>query len=270
MRFLTVMLAFVSATALSAQVRVDPDKSEWFAYDLVQPQGSHLGIKLSDIDADRASALKLGEPRGVEITEVSQGSPAEKAGIKAGDVILAYNGENILGAQQLGRLVRETPIGRRVRVQFWRDGKTQTTTAITEGLRARQFDMPGDMKDFTTHVRWPDMRTLVIPEIPTPLMLWNSTLLGVECEEVNAQLADYFGVKHGVLVRSVTKGSPAEKAGLKAGDVLVSIGDRSINNAHDLTGFFRTRQEQEKPISIALMREHREMTLNVTPRQNSE
>ena len=63
-------------------------------------------MSLAEIDADRAKTLKLDEPRGVEVARVEEGSPAEKAGIKPGDVLLSYNGENILGAQQLGRLVR--------------------------------------------------------------------------------------------------------------------------------------------------------------------
>ena len=89
--------------------------------------GSHLGVHLRDIDADRAKVINLGESRGVEVVGVEDGSPAEQAGIKTGDVLLAYNGENILGAQQLGRLVSETPRGRKIKIEYWREGKVSTS-----------------------------------------------------------------------------------------------------------------------------------------------
>src|SRR5579875_1746342 len=80
----------------------------------VQP---YMGIRCNDVDAERATALKLPELRGVEVKEIVEGGPADHAGMKAGDVILAYNGETVLGAQQFVRLVRETPTGRRVKLE---------------------------------------------------------------------------------------------------------------------------------------------------------
>ncbi len=255
MRSSFLFMALIGATALNAQVRVSPDT------ELVQVMsgGSYLGVGLADIDADRASALKLNEPRGVEVTKVEEGSPAEKAGIKQGDVLLSYNGENILGAQQLGRLVRETPEGRRIKIQLWRDGKTQTLTTTTESRKARDMEMPAELMN----LHLPDMRNMTIPDFPTPLMLWKSAALGIECEPLDSQLAQYFGVKQGVLVRSVANGSPAEKAGLKAGDVLTSIGDRPIASPRDVTGFLRMQHQPSSSIRVVVEREHRQLTLNL-------
>jgi serine protease Do len=252
-----LVIALIGATALAGQVRSDPETelSQIFS------GGSYLGLGLADIDTDRASALKLNEARGVEVTKVEEGSPAEKAGIKQGDVLLSYNGENILGAQQLGRLVRETPQGRKIKIQLWRDGRTQTLTVVPEARRVREFDAPARLM----HLEMPDMPNMVLPEIPTPLMLWKSTALGIECEPVDSQLAEYFGVKHGVLVRSVVNGSPAQKAGVKAGDVLTSIGDRSITTPHDVTGFLRMQRQTGNSIPVVIERDHRQLTLNVAP-----
>ncbi len=100
-----------------------------------RPAGSYLGIKLSDIDADRARILKLSESRGVEVKAIEEGSPADHAGIEPGDVLLSYNGENIVGAQQLIRLVQETPAGRKIKVQIWRDGKEHSTSITTAAPR---------------------------------------------------------------------------------------------------------------------------------------
>lgn len=220
--------------------------------------GSYLGVGLADIDADRAKALKLDEPRGVEVTRVEEGSPAEKAGIKPGDVLLSYNGENILGAQQLGRLVRETPEGRSIRIQLWRDGKTQSLTVVTA---AHHFDVPTQF----TRVPMPKWPNMAMFDVPAPLLMWKNPAFGIECEPVDSQLAQYFGVKRGVLVRSVEKGSAAEKAGLKAGDVLTAVGGKPVATPRDLSTYMRTQHEPEKSVPVVLTRDHKELTLQIQP-----
>jgi serine protease Do len=224
--------------------------------------GSYLGVSLTDMDADRAKTLKLDEPRGVEVKRVEEGSPAEKAGIKPGDVLLTYNGENVLGAQQLGRLVAETPEGRKIRIQLWRDGRAQTLTVIIKARRTPAFNIPTGF----AHFEIPEIRNFPMPDIPSPLLMWRISAFGIECEPVDSQLAEYFGVKHGLLVRSVAKGSPAEKAGLKAGDVLTAIGDRPVATPHDVIGFLRMQRQQNTPVPVIVSRDHKQLTLNVEPR----
>jgi serine protease Do len=225
-------------------------------------RGVYLGVQLSDIDADRAKALHMDEERGVQIEKVEPGSPAENAGLRAGDVLLSYNGENILGARQLGRLVEETPSGRKVRIQYWRDGKTQSTVAIIAELSVRR--LPADLD-----IQVPDIH-IAIPDIPTPVVVWKSPALGIECESLDSQLADYFGVKRGVLVRSVEKGSAAEKAGLRAGDVLTAVDNRPVASAHDVVSCLRTERRAGRSIALALVREHRQLTFNVVPDSGSQ
>ena len=91
--------------------------------------GSYLGVGVAEVSAERVKALKLKEERGVEITRVDDDSPALKAGLKAGDVVLDYNGQRIEGTEQFVRMVKETPEGRQVRLLISRDGNTQTLTA---------------------------------------------------------------------------------------------------------------------------------------------
>jgi serine protease Do len=225
--------------------------------------GPYLGVRLADIDSDRAKALKLDEERGVEVVKVEPDSPAESAGLKAGDVLLSYNGETILGAQQLGRLVSETPQGRKVKIQFWRDGRTQTTTAVVGEARWPKM-APGDLD-----VRMPGVNVMA-PDIPDPLLVWKSPALGIECEPVSEQLAEYFGVKRGVLVRSVEKGSAAEKAGIKAGDVLTAVGDRPVTNTHDVVSGWRAQRRPGKSVTVALVREHKQLTLSLPEPENQE
>jgi serine protease Do len=261
MRFSILSFALIAGTALTPAVV--PAQSTFGPNAFLGPElrlgGSYLGVGFIDVDADRANRLKLGDPRGVEITKVEEGSPAAAAGLKTGDVLLSYNGENILGAQQLVRMVQETPQGRKVRIQYWREGKTQSTV-VTLGEVPRTMELP----DVVTNSGFPVVRTFTIPDIPATLLVWKSSMLGIEAEPVDSQLAQYFGVKQGVLVRSVRKGSVAEKSGLKAGDVLTAIGGQSVASPHDITSFLRMH-DSSKPVPVALMRDHKELTLNIAP-----
>jgi serine protease Do len=274
MRFLALAMLLAGASVLGVSPAAAQSHSGWAQPALAQAQadlsnleqnlrlatqmrsGVYLGVQLADVDADRAKALHLDEERGVEVEKVEPGSPADSAGLKAGDVLLTYNGENVLGARQLGRLVAETPSGRKVRIQFWRDGKTQSTVAtMTESRVRRPFS--GDLD-----IQVPDIH-IAIPDIPTPMVVWKSPALGIECESLDSQLADYFGVKRGVLVRSVEKGSAAEKAGLRAGDILTAVDNRPVASAHDVVSCLRTERRAGRPIAVALVREHRQLTFNV-------
>jgi serine protease Do len=231
----------------------------------LRPSGSYLGVRLLEIDANRAEALKLPEERGVEVGSVEEGSPAGKAGIKNGDVLLTYNGENVLGVQQFIRLVQETPQGRKVKIQLWRDAKTQTLT-VTTGAPKSRYELPPGFGDFP----FPDTGALTGTEFPKPLVVWQNSLLGVECEPLDYQLAQYFGVRRGTLVRSVAKGSAAEKAGVKAGDVLIAIGDRPVASPHDMSSYIRSEHQSGKPIALSLVRDRKSITVNVLPPEHQE
>ena len=275
MRISILLMALIGATTLIGQARPGSENESLFASE-ARFAGSYLGVTLTDVDADRAKTLKLDEPRGVEVARVEEESPAEKAGIKPGDVLLVYNGETILGAQQLGRLVRETPEGRKVKVQLWRDGRTQSFIVTTESREPQGRDLETELKRLyvpgqgETFDRLRSRLLNMAPEIPSPMLMWSIPALGIECEPVDSQLAEYFGVKRGMLVRSVAKGSPAEKAGVKAGDVLTSIGDRPIASSHDVTGFLRMRRQPGTPTSLVIAREHKQLTLKITPLENPQ
>jgi serine protease Do len=100
-----------------------------------------------------------------------------------------------------------------------------------------------------------------MPDMPRNFLSWRSAMLGVEAEALNGQLAQYFGVKEGVLVRSVLKGSAAEKAGIKAGDVITKVDDRDIRTPAEISN--RLRSLRGKSVPVALTRERKEMTLTV-------
>ncbi|MBV9406824.1 MAG: PDZ domain-containing protein, partial [Acidobacteriaceae bacterium] len=222
--------------------------------------GSYLGIHLLEIDANRARALKLPDERGVEIAAVEEDSPAEHAGLRKGDVVINYNGENVLGAEQFIRLVQETPAGRKVKMQVWREGKAEWLVATTAAPKP-WFTVPPNFVNFST----PSVNTFIFPDIPNPLLVWKNSFLGIECESVDSQLAQYFGVKHGLLVRSVDRGSAGEKAGMRAGDVLVAFGDRTLISPHDMSSYIRSEHQAGRSVSVSLVRDHKTLTLTVAP-----
>jgi serine protease Do len=222
--------------------------------------GTYLGVNLAELDTNRAKELKLKEDYGVEITRVEENSPAEKAGIKAGDVVLEYNGQRVEGMEQFGRLVRETPPGREVKLTIGRNGATQTLTAVLSSRKLRlsvnvpQFEIP----------EFPPM-----PDIPQIYTATRSARLGVEAETLGSQLAAYFGVKEGVLVRSVLDNTPAQKAGMKAGDIITKVDGTTVTAPNELSSAVRAANSK-KTYSIELMRDRKPVTLTVTVEDRSE
>lgn len=221
---------------------------------------SYLGIGVLDVSDERAKALGLKEPQGVEVTVVREDSPAAKAGIQRGDVILEFNGEHVEGGEQFVRLVQETPVGRKVNLKVWRNRTAQTlTTAI--GSNPGGFMISPDE---TLMQGFPPMR-VIIPDMPHDTMSWRNTAIGIETESLNSQLADFFGVKDGVLVRMVVKGSAADKAGLKAGDVITKVGGQTISSPANLGAYIR---KAGSLVTLTVVRNRKEITLDVKVAQN--
>jgi serine protease Do len=217
------------------------------------PRGaSFIGVMVQEIDSERARALKLREEAGVEITRVEPDSPAEKAGLRVGDVILDWNGSRIEGMEQFSRLVRETPPGREVKLDYIRNG-AQQSAMFKIGMRRPVSPIPPAPPER------PDMH---MPDMPRTFMSWRSSSLGVECETLDGQLAQYFGVKDGVLVRSVLKNTAAERAGVKAGDVIVKVEDAKVTSPADISAHIHAMRG--KAIPVVLVRDHKEMSLTIS------
>ena len=258
-------------------------KTEDRRFRLVMRGGSHLGVRLEDVDKDDVSRLKLSEEKGALVKSVEEGSPAEKAGIKAGDVIVRYHGESVLGATQLARLVRETPPGRTVPVELVRDGAVQKLTATVGGEGQGGWRLDGDLGEFDIPV--PDVPTPplapLLPTMPRGFDRWDKRALlddhlmwfsrgpaklGIEYQEVSGQLAKYFKLAEdsGVLVTNVDADGPAGKAGLKAGDVILQFDGRSIRDGDDLQRAVH-KAEGGREVGVTVLRDGRSLDLKVTP-----
>lgn len=219
---------------------------------------SFLGVGIVDIDRERAKELQLKEQRGVEVTRVEEGSPAVKAGIAVGDILLEFNGQKLESKEQLGRMVRETPVGRKVKILLFRNGTEKAVMVVIGVRKIAGIEVPQGAWNF----EMPEMPSFAIPDVPSPYLSWRSNVLGIEFEEIGSQLAEYFGVKEGVLIRAVMKDSPGEKAGLKAGDVITRVAEKPVKNPREITNIVRGEKDKTT-IAIGFVRERRDKKVQV-------
>ena len=234
---------------------------------MVQTETPYLGINALDITSERAKALKLKGERGVEITSVDADSAAAKAGLKEGDVILEFNGQRVEGWEQLRRLVSETPVHREVKVVISRNGAMQTLTATmgshSGNVRALVFPTLPEGQSLKWEVPMPPSPPMI--EMPQLRTFTQNRTIGIFGEPLGQedQLAEFFGVKAGVLIRSVVKGSAAEKAGIKAGDVLVKIDEKSVSAPGDIGAILRAGGAK-RTFTVTVVRNHKEVPLSLT------
>lgn len=237
--------------------------------------GSYLGVDTRDVTSDRLNALNLKEERGVEVTMVDQDAPAGKAGIKEHDVILTLNGTDLQSVEQLRRMIHEIPPGRTVTLGISRNGQLLTIKAeLASRKKAYSYSYGSDGKDFKFEMPpIPPMPPMPDMDIPTSIVVvHSSTRSGLMIENLTPQLGDFFGAKNGqgVLVRSVEKGSRAEKAGFRAGDVIVRINGETISDTGDFSHALRGRKDNTASISIIRDKKEQTLTLSLPERNHSQ
>lgn len=213
-------------------------------------RGATLGLTVRDVDNPEKQA-------GVVVEDVVAGGVADKAGLKRGDVITAFAGEAVHGARQFARLVDEAAPGRAVRASYVRDGR-QSDVTLTPAAAERPATVYIDPERIRERMRE------IAPSIEMDLDLPGTRArLGVTIQEMTPQLAAFFGAKEGVLISSVADDSPASRAGLKAGDVIMSVDGRSVARRTDLVRFLREAKDRQE-VSIGILRERRESTVKAT------
>ena len=240
---------------------------------LVNDEGpSWLGVEAREVTPDNVKELKLPAERGVVVGRIAPDSPAAKAGLKENDVITEVDGQRVEGSAQFRRMIREIPAGRTVQLAVWRDGRSQTVSATLgqaeETHRAWMNTEPGA---FT--FRMPE--GVELPDFPevAPLESLNDGMamiagghprLGIDAEDISGQLGTFFGAPdgEGILVRNVNAGSPAEKAGVKAGDVITTFNGDRIRSLGDLREKLAAKND-DKPVKVGVLRSKSAVTLTV-------
>jgi len=218
---------------------------------------SYLGVDIADVSAERLAELKLKEEHGAEVTMVDRDAPAAKAGLMEHDVIVSLNGTPVEGAAQLRRMIKETPSGRVVTLGISRDGQP-LTIKVQLADRRKSMAWEPHMPAMPAMPAMPDF------DLPVSVVIVHSSLRsGLMVENLTAQLGDFFGVKDGkgVLVRSVEKGSRGEKAGFRAGDVVVKVNNQPV---HDTSDFTHALRSSSGTAAVTVMREKKEQNLTLT------
>lgn len=232
---------------------------------------SYLGVGVMDLAEEAGRDIGLVDPHGIEITSVQSGSPAEKAGLESGDIVLTFRGERVEGQEQFARLVRETPAGRVVELGIVRDGRRsaasveigrrETRIATRRVLEATEEGLERMKRDFGD---FGGLSFRLEGGVPRIRIASRNRWLGVELDDVDGQLAEYFGVERGVLVTHVREGSPADEAGLRAGDVIVGIDGREARRAGDIGRLLD--DEAGEAVSIEIVRDRTKTSLQVPGR----
>jgi len=201
-----------------------------------------IGVYTQEIDEDLSDAFNLDQDKGIVVVDVVDDSPAEEAGLKRKDVIVEFNGVKVDGSEPLADLVRDTKIGDKVDVVVMRKGQKKTLT-VEIGERPsskwRQFD-----------------KQLMVENLMKnnlAMAIGHRGYMGVTIQNLNDQLGEYFGVKNGngVLITGVSEDSPAEKAGLKAGDVIIKADDEEIVDSEDIFDVMSDKEDGDTVIGAA-------------------
>jgi membrane-associated protease RseP (regulator of RpoE activity) len=239
-----------------------------------------LGVYAENISRENMGRYHVSQVRGVGVTRIVTGSPAEKAGLRKDDVILRIDGENVTSVRKLNRLVSELAPDQNVRVTFSRGGAEQEVTATVAkrsnssfagdlfGREPRVWKFErGDPKAWKFESPLINRGELFDNDGDFSFVLGNSRRIGVSTMELSKQLADYFGITggKGVLVTSVTDDGPAAKAGVRAGDVITAVDGEAVDSPGDISRVINRKKDGE--VALTIVRNKSQQTIRVMPRE---
>ena len=230
--------------------------------------GGYLGVGIEQVSSQTASNLRLSEASGALVNYVDQDGPACRAGLKNNDVVVGFNGSKVQSPDQLSELIHAAAAGKTVKLTVFRDGQKKDID-VTLGAWPNAVAHTHPLPPAAAMAFAPP--AITVPDIDVPSFTTLASRHGVVVESLCPQLSDYFGVQHGqgVLVRSVEKGSPAEAAGLKAGDVIVKVNNETV---HDMADWRRAMHVRSGKIQVSVVRDKHEQTLvlNLPSRDTSK
>lgn len=220
-----------------------------------------LGVMVADVTKSLAKEEDLKTESGAYVKEVVKESPAESAGLKEGDVITAFAGKDIEDASDLTRAVQKNVPGTKTTVTVLRDG-SKKELSVTLGA-------PKLSERFAVTTPMPPAAPM--PQRQMFRVFTNRGTLGMQVMTLNEQLGAYFGApdQEGVLVTSVEKDSPAEKAGFKAGDVIIRVGKKSIDEVDEIHRAMRKAKEGDK-VDVEVLRKGDRKVLTITKEAGRE
>jgi serine protease Do len=260
----TILIVCLAAFPAFAQTRA-PQRPHSA---VLQRPGSlgYLGVGVLDLTDERVKGLKLKDNSGVDVKRVDEDSPAARAGLRIDDVVLEVNGKPIADHEQFQTTIGEIQPGTKVKLTIWREGAKQTVSATLAARPDSAFPYLG-----------PDLPNAPMPPMPPlppaygnalPAFPANAPAVGFYGVSLNSQMADFLGVKEGVLVWEVAPKTPADRAGLRAGDVVLKVNGTPVTNPREIAGL--VRMAAKKAVAFTVVRNRKEMTLNVEVSENRQ
>lgn len=205
-----------------------------------------LGVRIQGVTQEIADSLGLGKPRGAMVSSANQGGPADKAGIKNGDIVLTFDGKEVTEMRRLPRIVAETAVDKTVPVTVWRDGKE-----ITLSVKLGELESHEKAEEKTE-------KKLVKTTEPNQTGKEAVDDIGVSVGALTAENRKKFSIKpdvKGLIILEVKPGSKAAERGLMAGDVILEIAQQEVISTADITKGIKTAKEKGKPLLMLVSRE---------------
>ena len=242
---LAILVAFVFSTLSAASVAAGESEKSLKLYGAVS-KSAYMGVYLQDVTTDLREALDLESKRGALIAGVIDDSPADEAGLEEEDVVVEFEGERVRNSSQLTKWIKERSPGDEVNLVVIRDGKKKSI-AIVLGKRPK-----GKLE-----IIEPLLGDLYMPHADAYSFTYSSgSRIGVKVQSLTEQLGEYFGVEdgQGALITEVEEDMPAQKAGLRAGDVIVEADGEDIEDTGDLVEVISQKEEGDE-VEIKVMRD---------------
>lgn len=239
----TMIMASAVIISLLASFTIENQNMLFSAEKNLAKKG-YLGVSVRELD--RHLKKELEADFGVVITSIEYDSPADEYGLMEDDVIQRVNDIKIRRPSTLTRIIRKLEPGEKVKIVVIRDGREKTIAVEIGRLKSS--------KSYAFSVG------------PNVLKWYGGGgYLGVQLQELNKDLAPYFGVKEneGALILEVEEDSPAEDVDLKAGDVILKVDGESISDPEDVQDIISELEEDDK-IEIEIIRQNRKKTVEVT------
>lgn len=269
---------FVNAQETPPAPPAAPSKAKVYSFGTLL-DGSYLGVQTREITKENFNQYGLREVRGVAVEKVVEDSPAAKAGLQAGDVIVRFEGEEVTSIRKLNRLISEVAPDHQARLTVFRNGSEREINATMGKREFPKFEnsiFSGDMPRIPPMPAMPDMpRVQIAPSLSFPpsfemdgdaFYYSSDRQIGVSVSSLTKQLGEHFGVAEGkgLLINSVREDSPAAKAGLKAGDVVVEVDGKEVKSAFDLSRSIN--EKKEGTVNLTIIRNKSRQTVTVEPK----
>ncbi len=271
----------VDEEAIIVKVRADgDDNAKVVTIELTGDDSGWLGVGITDLDETKRGSLGIDKQHVVVVTEIYEDSPAKEAGIQTGDVIVSVSGNDVRSTKQLVEIIAGMDPYTKIEIELLRDGK-KTIKNVVLGVRPHRFVFGDDENEqfflnleglgALTQLGMGGLEALgtleraFFPRVDIGMGWAGKGRLGVYVDNLSDGLAEYFEISdgRGVLVEEIVQGGPAAIGGIRAGDVIIMIGDTRVSDTDELIDAI-SDMTADVPTPIVIVRKGSEMTLEVT------